>query len=353
MSRVPIAVFIPSIGTGGAEKQAALLANVLADEYAVHYVVWEGDWSRSERVKTLLEKPEISIYFLKGTFLAKARAFHKILSDHHIQYAFNYLTKCDFVGSLIEKSSGVKYVYNGIRNSSMEWWKVALEWFSHNIISTATIFNSYSGEEVFIKKGFKAEKCITIPNCMESLPVPVQRENKAYKRIITVARFHPQKDYETLVRTVAELVKKRDDVALDIVGCGPLETQIRAWVEDYGIAGIVCFHIDPDNIQDLLNQADIYLSTSLFEGTSNSIMEAMCACLPVVATDVGDNHFLVKDGVNGRLNGAGDYVGLSLSVGSLLDDFQMRLDMGAAGYRIIEEKYSLNEFRLNYQKLLS
>lgn len=156
-----------------------------------------------------------------------------------------------------------------------------------------------------------------------------------------------------MVRTVSELAKKRDDVALDIVGCGPLESQIRAWVEDYGIGGIVRFHIDPDNIQELLNQADIYLSTSLFEGTSNSIMEAMCACLPVVATDVGDNRFLVKDGVSGNLHKVGDYAGLAQSVGALLDDSRKRMDMGAEGYRIIEEKYSLNEFKSNYQKLLS
>lgn len=353
MSRIPIAIFIPSIGTGGAEKQAALLANVLADEYDVHYVVWEGDWSRSERVKTLLAKPAISVYFLKGSFLAKAREFHKILAGFHIRYAFNYLTKCDFVGSLIERHAGVKFIYNGIRNSRMEWWKVVLEWLSHNFICTSTIFNSFSGEEAFIKKGFKAGKCLTIPNCVESLPAPVQREDRACKRIITVARFHPQKDYETLVKTVAELARTRNDVALDIVGCGPLESRIRAWVEEYGISGIVRFHIDPDNIQDLLNQADIYLSTSLFEGTSNSIMEAMCACLPVVATDVGDNHFLVKDGVSGNLHKVGDYAGLAQSVGALLDDYRKRMDMGAAGYRIIEEKYTLSEFKTSYQKLFS
>ena len=346
-----VLIFIPSIGTGGAEKQAALLARALSRDAHVNFVVWAGEAAQSRRVKSYLEG--IPLHCLKGSFFAKLRELRTIIKSNRCRYAFNYLTKCDFVGSAVEKVSGVEHIYNGIRNSSMEWWKVILERISHNKLCKGTIFNSFSGEEAFIKKGFKESKCLTIPNCVESLPAPVQREDKACKRIITVARFHPQKDYETLVKTVAELARTRDDVALDIVGCGPLESRIRAWVEEYGISGIVRFHIDPDNIQDLLNQADIYLSTSLFEGTSNSIMEAMCACLPVVATDVGDNHFLVKDGVSGSLHRVGDYAGLAQSVGALLDDYRKRMDMGAAGYRIIEEKYTLSEFKTSYQKLLS
>lgn len=53
----------------------------------------------------------------------------------------------------------------------------------------------------------------------------------------------------------------------------------------------------------MLDKADIYLSTSLFEGTSNSIMEAMNADLPIVATNVGDNGLLVKNEINGFLCG--------------------------------------------------
>ena len=60
--------------------------------------------------------------------------------------------------------------------------------------------------------------------------------------------------------------------------------------------------INPPNIHDILKSCDIYLSTSLFEGLSNSIMEAMSTGLPVIATDVGDNRYLLRMDTTGILS---------------------------------------------------
>lgn len=80
-----------------------------------------------------------------------------------------------------------------------------------------------------------------------------------------------------------------------IVGYGELESQVRQWVNAYKVGSFTEILINPNNIPQLEYDADIYLSTSLFEGTSNSIMEGMNANLPVVCTDVGDNYCLVKE----------------------------------------------------------
>ena len=174
-------------------------------------------------------------------------------------------------------------------------YKNVLEWISHNFVATGTIFNCYSGEKAFIKKGFKKSKCITIPNCFPNIAEPKETTDKEKVRIITVARFHPQKDYETAVKAIAFLKKANKNFVFDLCGYGYLEDQIRRWVKKYGVEDVVEFHIHPNNIPDLLSQADIYISTSLFEGTSNSIMEAMNWCLPVVCTNVGDNGKLVHN----------------------------------------------------------
>lgn len=86
------------------------------------------------------------------------------------------------------------------------------------------------------------------------------------------------------------------------MGYGSLEAQIREWIKQYGIDDITTVYINPNNIAELLDQANIYISTSLFEGTSNSIMEAMNADLPIVATNVGDNGQLVQNRENGFLS---------------------------------------------------
>src|SRR5664280_952701 len=80
-----------------------------------------------------------------------------------------------------------------------------------------------------------------------------------------------------------------------IVGYGPLEKEIRHLAEELNLQKEVEILINPPNIPDILKTCNIYLSASLYEGLSNSIMEAMVAGLPVIATNVGDNCYLIKD----------------------------------------------------------
>lgn len=170
------------------------------------------------------------------------------------------------------------------------------------------------------------------------------------KNIITVGRFDPQKDYETLIAGVALL--ERNDFRLSIVGYGSLEGQIRNWVKEYGIEKKSDIYIKPNNVFELEQNADIYLSTSLFEGTSNSIMEALNWSLPVVATNVGDNDHLVIDGENGFLHPIGDVNGIAASLCRLLDSSDLRNKMGQKSNQILRESYSLELFERRYMDLI-
>lgn len=171
------------------------------------------------------------------------------------------------------------------------------------------------------------------------------------KTIITVGRFVPQKDYLTAIKSVAAL-KERDDIRFHIVGYGPLEKQIRKWIQEFGIKKNTLISINPPNVPSLLKNADIYLSTSLFEGTSNSIMEALNFSLPVVCTDVGDNFQLVQNGLNGFLHAKGDYNAISNSLGYLLDNIDIRNKFGARGNEILRENFSIEIFYQQYLKLI-
>lgn len=347
-----IAIFVSTLGSGGAEKQAALLAKVLSKYFTVHFVALYGDFEASAFVMSILKKAEVKVYALTGRQKAKFKEYARILKDNNVFCAFNYLTKCDFWGSIIEKRCGVKLIYNGIRNSKLDGYKTVLEWISHNLVATGTIFNCFSGEEEFKKKGFKKSKCITIPNCFPNIAEPIQKTETDRLHIITVGRFHSQKDYETAVKTIANLKRMHPNVVFDICGYGVLEKQIRDWVKQYGIEDIVVFHIQPNNIPELLQKADVYLSTSLFEGTSNSIMEAMNWCLPVVATHVGDNYMLVKEGVNGFLTEVGDADALASNLEKLIIKPQLRFSMGLNSNEHLRNNYSMEIFEERYLNLI-
>ena len=111
-------------------------------------------------------------------------------------------------------------------------------------------------------------------------------------------------------------------------------------------------YIRPDNVQDIVRNADIYLSTSLFEGTSNSIMEALNWSLPVVATNVGDNDHLVIDGVNGMLHSIGDAKNIAKSIAILIKNNELRNKYGLESNHNLRENYSMEIFEERYVKLI-
>lgn len=101
-----IAIFIPSIKSGGAEKQAVLLAEVLAGEHNVHFISFYGTSNASHSNMEMLENSTVSIYMLHGSFWTKIKELRRILINNSIDTVFNYLTYCDVIGCIVEKSPG-------------------------------------------------------------------------------------------------------------------------------------------------------------------------------------------------------------------------------------------------------
>lgn len=346
-----IAILIPSIKAGGAEKQAALLAVALSNMYEVHFVSLWGKKNLSVTIEKILEEAHVHIQYLSGKKIYKWKELYNLLKSYSIDVAFNYLTICDVVGSIVEKLAGVKKVFNGIRNSRLAPAKTLLEWIAHNLIADYTIYNCQSGADYFESLGFCKRKTLVIHNCFPNISEPIQREDKKIKSIITIARFEPQKDYLTAIKSIAELRKSRTDFIFTIIGHGHLEKQIRDWVKKYDLTNYTQILIAPNNVQEILKKADIYLSTSLFEGTSNSIMEAMNWSIPVVATNVGDNYILIEDKKNGYLSTIGNYENIAQNMNKLLSSYQTRLIMGLKGNEKLH-LFSSTKFKNNYYEIL-
>ena len=344
-----ISILVPTIDSGGAEKQAVLLAIQLSKRYDVHLIVLYGGHAEYKTNSDMLSSSPVHVHKLPGNLIAKVRYIKKILKKSGLRVQFNFLSLPDIIGSYIGHKLGIK-VYNGIRTTRLESKKECFERFAHNHWATGTIYNCYSGAEYFGTKGFNADKNIVIPNGFPNIAQALNRSSKQLKIIITVGRFDVAKDYETIIKSASRL--HRNDWRLCIVGYGVLEAQIRGWVKDYGIEDRTDIHIKPDNVAELERNADIYISSSLYEGTSNSIMEAMNWSLPVVATDVGDNNHLIIDGENGYLHPVGDVDGIVESLNRLLDFTELRNKMGTKGNIRLRENYSMEIFEKRYVELI-
>jgi sugar transferase (PEP-CTERM/EpsH1 system associated) len=163
-----------------------------------------------------------------------------------------------------------------------------------------------------------------------------------------VARLDPVKNHLVLLEATRLLAARAANTRLMLVGDGPERPVLERRVAELGLAGKVTFLGNRDNIADLLNTFDVFAIASLFEGTSNAIVEAMAAGLPVVATRVGGNPEVVHDGVTGQLVPVGAAAALAAAIEFYRVNDHTRRQHGLAGRRRAEQVYSVEQMVSGY-----
>jgi len=183
-----ICIFTNTLFSGGAEKQAVLLAKALNPKYQVWLVVYYGE-QVEQKFLDIIEENNIVVVYLRGTHLMKISSFYRFLKREKILVIFSYLLTTNFIGGIVGKIAGVKYFYPGIRNAELPKKKEKIQKFIQNSLSTKTIYNNYRGFEELEKNGFNKQKGIVIPNCFINNIKPIVRSKNDVVRILSLGRF--------------------------------------------------------------------------------------------------------------------------------------------------------------------
>src|SRR5262249_17274065 len=163
--------------------------------------------------------------------------------------------------------------------------------------------------------GVPAEKIRVIPNGVEIPDGPPEDRDRALaefqipagSRVIAfVGRLARQKRVQDIVWAMQLLQQLTDRVYLLLVGEGPERNDPIALARHVGCEHLIRFAGYRANASRLIGVCNVFWLASEFEGMSNSIMEAMAAGVPVVATDIPPNRELVVDGETGYLVRVGD-----------------------------------------------
>lgn len=156
-------------------------------------------------------------------------------------------------------------------------------------------------------------------------------------RIVSVARFEEPKDHRTLFLAMSRLLDL--DWEMDLAGNGPLEKECRLLAEKLGIGGRVCFLGYQTDPAALLARAGVFVLSSRSEALPRSVLEAMRAGLPIVASDVGGLPEMVDDGENGLLVPRMDADALSAAIRRLIADGSAREALGRASRNVYESRF--------------
>lgn len=166
-----------------------------------------------------------------------------------------------------------------------------------------------------------------------------------------VGRLVEVKDQASLVEAAAILKSRGLRFLVLIAGDGPLRVSLASRIDRSGVADCVRLVGHVGDVERFYPALDVYVLCSRSEGMPNTVLEAMAAGVPVVATRVGGVDELVVDGVTGLLVEPAKPDQLAGAVGRLIDDEVLRRRMGAAGDERATAQYSVETMLREYGAL--
>ena len=189
------------------------------------------------------------------------------------------------------------------------------EFFSKNIQKKTTVIYNPVNERVF-------ETSYDNDNDDDNSGLRIKDER--LNRIISVGRLYPQKDQKMMIEAFAKVSERFPDWKLVVFGEGPEREALESLVERLKIKDKVLLPGRSENIIDELKKSKIFCLSSVYEGMSNALVEAICVGLPIVTTKVSGTEELIKDGENGFIVNVGDKEAMAKALIKIIEDENLR-----------------------------
>lgn len=156
--------------------------------------------------------------------------------------------------------------------------------------------------------------------------------------VVRVCRLWRQQRIERLIEALPRATRDGAPVAAVIIGDGPERERLERLATGLDRRVVFTGAVANDRLYEHYLAADLYAATGDRTNLGQSVLEAMCHGLPIVAIDSGETGDLIRDGINGRLVASADPAALQRALAELLDDKDTRLRLGREALRTAERE---------------
>jgi L-malate glycosyltransferase len=362
--KTKIAYVIDQLNTGGTERQLKYLIDGLnPDRFEVTLFLLRGEENHLLRPRYAETETLGVLSLMSRDGFIKLYKFSARLRENKFDIIQTFFQDATIFGVLAGKLAGVRHIFISIRD--MRFWATPVQSAVHRImtgLADALVVNSnavrehvrslsakkpvhviYNGMPFGLRylKGSEAKKKLAAElSINENIPIValVSNCNRSVKRVDLLVESLP-------------IVLRETDAFFMVVGDGHLRPALEARVRELNVQNHVRFLGQRQDVDALLAGADIALNTSDSEGLSNSVIEAMRAGLPVIASDVGGNKELIVDGLNGLLFPAGNFKELARQILYLLKNAEVARRLGGAAEKRVAARFGITDMIENHSRL--
>lgn len=280
-----IAIIVPTVNKGGAERVAANLSLEFAKHYHVYLIVHDASDITYPYAGELidLQLPPGGGFFRKITTMVKRVAkVRKIKKKYHIHYSISHLPPSNYVNVFSRAGDRVFCYVHSMEKPTLanRLREKVVAMGSDKIICVSECVR----ENMVKNFGISHKKAVTIYNFCD-LKTPAVVEEKQGTVIANMGRLFEPKGQWHLIRAMKQVVRQCPEARLIIYGEGGYRTRLEELIHNLQLEHCVTLAGFLDDPFARLAQADVFVSSSLWEGLPMALIEAGCCGLPVVSTD--------------------------------------------------------------------
>lgn len=339
--------------TGGLERLLVDFARFHdRKKFELQFLALSGDGQPASDIRSVGCSARVLNEHLKINKLRSLMQLVQHLKKQRPQIVHTHNTYAQFYGAIAAKLAGVPVVINTQHGQGCgSGWKAEWQFRIANRLTQRVVGVSHDTAQLCQQQDRRSkENVITIWNGI-NLDRFAYRGPKQTPTAITVARLSPLKDFPTLLRAVPLILPHVPNFQLKIVGDGPERTKLESLIDELNIRAHVELLGERHDVPDLLAQSGFFVSSSLSEGISLTLLEAMAVGLPVVTTSVGGNPEIVIEGETGHLVPTGDPEALAHAIVHLCDERDLWSAMGTLGRQRVEQNFEIRHMIRNYESL--
>lgn len=304
MNSLKILQVIPDLDLAGAETMCENLSKELLKNNEVAVISF---FNRKTAIAKRLEKLGIKIFYLgkkRGLDLSMIFKIKKIIDDykpeiiHSHRYAFDYV----FLASKLCKHKGFKMVHtvHNVAEKEVPSYRIHFRKLfvkkndvtyvaiSKRIQETISQVYGLDKKDIpIVLNGVDISKCIKI------------NDYSLKNKIVHIGRFSEQKNHKYLIDIFERIYKVYPNFKLVLVGQGELEDDVKNYVKTKKLENNVVFYGTVDSSYKVLNEADMFILPSKWEGIPMTIIEALGTGLPVIAANVGGIPDMIENNKDG------------------------------------------------------